>query len=98
MRWHRRHAIGMKRMEGRVAGSILQLPRTRLGLSEIAFADLLGLSSRRCRCVLRPMPHSRRVRERTVDGPRRRRLVVSEVRVRPPVRLSSGSPMGSPFS
>lgn len=31
-------------MEDRVAGSLLQLARTRLGLSQTAFADLLGIA------------------------------------------------------
>lgn len=31
-------------MEDRVSGSLLQLARTRLGLSQTAFADLLGIA------------------------------------------------------
>jgi transcriptional regulator with XRE-family HTH domain len=34
----------MKSMEDRVAGSLLQLARTQLGLSQTAFADLLGIA------------------------------------------------------
>lgn len=34
----------MSTMEDRVAGSLLQLARTRLGLSQTAFADLLGIA------------------------------------------------------
>lgn len=34
----------MPRVEGQVAGSLLQLARTRLGLSQTAFADLLGIA------------------------------------------------------
>jgi transcriptional regulator with XRE-family HTH domain len=42
--FHRRYAICMKDVEDRVAGSLLQLARTRLGLSQTAFADLLGIA------------------------------------------------------
>ncbi len=34
----------MKSVEDRVAGSLLQLARKRLGLSQTAFADLLGIA------------------------------------------------------
>jgi transcriptional regulator with XRE-family HTH domain len=34
----------MRRVEDQVAGSILQLGRRRLGLSQTAFADLLGIA------------------------------------------------------
>jgi transcriptional regulator with XRE-family HTH domain len=34
----------MESMEDRVAGSLLQLARKRLGLSQAAFADLLGIA------------------------------------------------------
>ena len=34
----------MKGMEARVAGSLLQSSRLRLGLSQTAFADLLGIA------------------------------------------------------
>jgi transcriptional regulator with XRE-family HTH domain len=34
----------MKSREARVAGSLLQLARARLGLSQTAFADLLGIA------------------------------------------------------
>ena len=34
----------MQPVEGQVAGSLLQLARTRLGLSQTAFADLLGIA------------------------------------------------------
>lgn len=36
--------MDMRSMEDRVAGSLLQLARTRLGLSQTAFADLLGIA------------------------------------------------------
>ncbi len=34
----------MRNLEDRAAGSLLQLARTRLGLSQTAFADLLGIA------------------------------------------------------
>lgn len=43
-KYHRRYAIGMTSLEDRVAGALLQLARTRLGLSQTAFADLLGIA------------------------------------------------------
>jgi transcriptional regulator with XRE-family HTH domain len=41
---HRRYAIAMRGIEDQVAGSLLQSARLRLGLSQTAFADLLGIA------------------------------------------------------
>ena len=43
-RVYRRYAIPMQSTEERVAGSLLQSARVRLGLSQTAFADLLGIA------------------------------------------------------
>ncbi len=44
LRVYRRYAIPMRSIEQRIAGSLLQSARERLGLSQTAFADLLGIA------------------------------------------------------
>lgn len=40
----RRYAMGMKSIEGQVAGALLVSARSRVGLSQTAFAELLGIA------------------------------------------------------
>ena len=43
-RAYRRYAIPMRSIEERIAGSLLQSARQRLGLSQTAFANLVGIA------------------------------------------------------
>ena len=41
---HRRYAMAMKRLEDQIAGALLVSARGQLGLSQTAFAELLGIA------------------------------------------------------
>lgn len=41
---HRRYAMDMKRLEDQIAGALLVSARGQLGLSQTAFAELLGIA------------------------------------------------------
>lgn len=44
VRIDRRYAMGMERLEDQIAGSLLRSARMRIGLSQTAFAALLGIA------------------------------------------------------